>query len=128
MKRITRFIIAIILIFSFLGTASIAAAVNITFRRPNNTAVTYSSTYRNNWVGYGERNQKIYVRIVQAANNTLPGQLPLIIDGLHGPKTDTEIRVFQVRQGLSSDGTVGTNTWGRYHTLRGCSSGHRINF
>jgi peptidoglycan hydrolase-like protein with peptidoglycan-binding domain len=49
---------------------------------------------------------------VKAAQNELDRhQYPVAIDGVFGPQTNTAVREFQSRVGLSVDGVVGPNTW-----------------
>jgi len=128
MKHITKFIAVGLLVLTLLGTASTAIAANVTFRHTNGGTLTFNSASQAFWVGPGRDNRARQVSVVQAANNTINGQLRLAVDGLHGPLTNTEIRAFQLRQGLSVDGIVGPNTWGRYHTLRGSATAHRLPF
>ncbi|MEV0295548.1 peptidoglycan-binding domain-containing protein [Nocardia sp. NPDC050710] len=35
------------------------------------------------------------------------------VDGKFGPETERDVKAFQRWQGISADGVVGTNTWGR---------------
>ncbi len=39
-----------------------------------------------------------------------PGEVPLAIDGVFGPKTEARVRAFQARHGLAVDGVVGDET------------------
>lgn len=56
-------------------------------------------------------------RVQNQLNRALAGSLPpLWVDGMFGPKTNSHVRTFQMRHGLTVDGIVGPETRGRLET------------
>lgn len=51
-----------------------------------------------------------YVLIAQDDLNTL-GYKTGGLDGIFGPQTDTAVKAYQTKVGLTVDGIVGCNTW-----------------
>lgn len=77
----------------------------------NNTKIDFDYSYLAKR-GYSG-NKNTYVKGIQATLSCL-GYTPGTIDGIFGSKTESAVKAFQQRKGLSVDGIVGKET---YHYL-----------
>ncbi|OAS86202.1 MULTISPECIES: peptidoglycan-binding domain-containing protein [Metabacillus] len=82
----------------------------------NNTKIDFDYSYlaKKGYAG----NKNSYVKGIQATLSCL-GYSPGTIDGIFGAKTESAVKAFQQRKGLSVDGIVGKQT---YHYLSFASS------
>lgn len=70
----------------------------------------------NSWVGW---NYNVRGGIVYAVQSILfSSGRAMMVDGYYGSQTAETIRSYQSAHGLSSDGTVGSQTWGEMQTHR----------
>lgn len=60
---------------------------------------------------------------LNGVRDSCTGYATLTVDGKFGSKTEAAVREFQTKNGLTSDGKVGVNTWNalydRYATIHG---------
>lgn len=80
----------------------------------------FSMNWRDNyWVGSDNDGSPIcdqagqFIVSVQRIN-WAHGYRASSVDGYYGPNTQDDVEDFQSGHGLSADGLVGTNTWGKY--------------
>lgn len=91
-----------------------------------NNSTTEGVTHNSNPVGSIYKEGSTGDDVVQIQRRLWAYDNALVVDGNFGPATKAAVQAFQTRHGLTVDGIVGTNTWGKLFPLTTTSSSNNL--